>query len=154
MALTIRRTRRGTASAALNFALTGLSGAILLGNQWVAPEPSAPGVVVGALMVLWAGMILSALLRPVLLVADDAGLAVRRVLGWHRFAWADLRWADLQGARAVLFAAHVAGRDRYAAMPLRPVAEDDLSRLANTLRAYRPDLPLQNPATLKLPEAA
>lgn len=154
MRLTIRRTGRGTVSAGLNFLLTGLSGTILLGNQWVAVDPSALGVTVGGVMLAWSALILSGVLRPVLLVADDTGLSVRRVLGWHRFGWADLAWADLQGARAVLFAARVAGRDRYAALPRRPVAEADIDRLAEALRARRPDLPLTNPAALKLPEAA
>jgi hypothetical protein len=154
MRLTIRRTRRGTVSAGLNFLLTGLSGTILLGNQWVAADPSALGVTVGEVMLAWSALILSGVLRPVLLVADDTGLSVRRVLGWHRFGWADLVWADLQGARAVLFAVRVAGRDRYAALPRRPVAEADIDRLAEALRARRPDLPLTNPAALKLPEAA
>ncbi|MFN3293241.1 MAG: hypothetical protein ACK4S2_01825 [Gemmobacter sp.] len=154
MTLTIHRTARGTAAAALNLALTGLSGVILLGNQWVAAEPSVVGAVAGVLMLAWAGLILSALLRPVLLVADDAGLSVRRVLGWHRFAWPDLLWADLQGSRAVLFAARAGGRDRYAALPRRPVAPEDFDRLSQTLRQRRPDLPLKNPATPTLPEAA
>lgn len=155
MRLTIRRTARGTASAVLNFALTALSGVILLGNQWVAAEPSTPGLVAGGLMVLWAALILSALLRPVLLVADESGLRVRRLLGWHRFGWADLLWADPDGSsRAVLVAARVGGRERYAALPKRPVDEADLVRLTEALRARRPDLSMTNPATQKVPEEA
>jgi hypothetical protein len=151
----VRRTRGGTLSALLNFALALASGVVLIGNEWVSATPSAGWVVVGGLFVLWATLILSALLRPVLAVADDRGLALRRLLGWHRFGWDALVWADFDSsARAVIVAARLDGRDRFAALPKKPVAEADLAALQQAVAAMRPGLPARNPQSAKRTDPA
>lgn len=155
MALVLRRSRRGTAAAAFNFLLTALAGVVVLGNQWVATEVSVAWVVVGMAMLVWAGLIASALLRPVLLVADDTGVRIRRLLGWHRFGWADLIWADLEGpGKVAIIAAQVAGQVRYGGLAKRPLTPEDMARTVAALRSHRPDLPMTNPATLQQAEIA
>lgn len=155
MRLVVRRTRRGTLSALLNFALALASGVVLIGNEWVSATPSTGWIVVGGLFVLWATLILSALLRPVLAVADDRGLALRRLLGWHRFGWDALVWADFDSSpRAVIMAARVDGRDRFAALPKRPVTDADLTALQQAVAARRPGLPTRNPQTATRTEPA
>lgn len=155
MRLVVRRTRRGTLSALLNFALALASGVVLIGNEWVSATPSTGWIVVGGLFVLWATLILSALLRPVLAVADAQGLALRRLLGWHRFGWDALVWADFDSSpRAVIVAARVDGRDRFAALPKRPVTDADLTALQLAVAARRPGLPTRNPQTATRTEPA
>ncbi len=144
----VRRTRAGTLSAALNFALALATAIVVLGNQWVADQAATGWVVTGLALLAWAGVILSALLRPVLAVADDRGLSLRRLFGWHRFGWDTLAWADFEtSARAVVVAARVDGRDRFAALPKKPVSEADLSALQQVVAAMRPGLPARNPQT-------
>ena len=153
--VTLRRTRAGTLSAALNFALALASGVVVLGNQWVADQAATGWVVTGLALLAWSGVILSALLRPVLAVADDRGLSLRRLFGWHRFGWDALVWADFDGsARAVVVAARVDGRDRFAALPKKPVAETDLTALQQAVAARRPGLPARNPQTATRTEPA
>ena len=151
----VRRTRAGTLSAALNFALALASGVVVLGNQWVAQQAETGWIVAGVALLAWSGVILSALFRPVLAVADDQGLALRRLFGWHRFCWDALAWADFDNsARAVIVAARVDGRDRFAALPKKPVAEEDLTALRAALAAIRPGLPARNPQTATRTEPA
>lgn len=153
--LVVRRTRRGTLSAVLNLALAFASGVVLIGNEWVSATPSTGWTLVGSLLVLWAGLILSALLRPVMAVADDQGLALRRLFGWHRFGWDALVWADFDSSpRAVIVAARLDGRDRFAALPKRPLAEADLTALQQAVAAMCPGLPTRNPQTATRTEPA
>lgn len=155
MPVTVRRTRSGTLSALANFVLGLLAGTVVLGNQWVAADPAVGWIVAGLLLLLWSGVVLSALLRPVLAVADAEGLAVRRLLGRHRFAWDSLVWADFDtSARAVIVAARQGGRQQFAALPKRPVSEDDLAALRQAVAAKRPDLPGRNPDQPQQPEAS
>lgn len=151
----VRRTRAGTLSAALNFALALAAGVVVLGNQWVAAQAETGWIVAGVALLAWSGVILSALVRPVMAVADDRGLSLRRLFGWHRFGWDALVWADFDGsARAVVVAARVDGRDRFAALPKKPVAEADLTALRQAVAAMRPGLPARNPQTATRTEPA
>jgi hypothetical protein len=151
----VRRTRAGTLSALLNFALALASGVVVLGNQWVAAQAATGWVVTGLALLAWSGVILSALLRPVLAVADGQGLALRRLFGWHRFGWDALVWADFDSSsRAVIVAARVDGRDRFAALPKKPVAEADLAALQQAVAAMRPGLPARNPQSAKRTDPA
>lgn len=154
MRLEIRRTGRGTLAAVLNLALTTAAGVVMLGNQWVAAEPSRGGIVAGVLLLAWAGVIASAVLRPVLLVVDDAGVQVRRLFGQHRFGWDALRWVDFSGSRVAIIAAHVDGKDRFAGIGTRAVAAGELGRALAAMRLRRPDLPDKNPETAGTKEAA
>lgn len=151
----LRRTRAGTLSAALNLALALVTGVVVLGNQWVADQAHTGWIVTGVALLAWAGVILSALLRPVLAVADAQGLALRRLFGWHRLPWDVLVWADFDtSARAVIVAARVAGHDRFAALPKRPVTDDDLTALRQAVATMRPGLPARKSDHSTRPETA
>lgn len=152
MRVEVRRTRRGTWSGLLNLILTAAAGVVLTGNAMVRTEPSMLGLAAGVLLLVWALVILSALLRPVQLALDGQGLRIRRLLGAYRFGWDDLLWVDFDtGARVALIVARAGGRTRYAGISKRTADPEALDRALAAIRARRPGLPTRNPG---LKEAA
>ncbi len=146
MLLQIRRTTRGTFAALVNMTLNMAAGVVIIGNEWVSAAPQPVWYAVGGVLLLWACLIFSALLRPVLMALDDQGVWVRRLFGSDRFAWADLVWVDFEtSGRVALVAARQGGKDRVAGLSKRSVAEGDLMCALDQVRARRPDIPDRNP---------
>ena len=141
MQLDVRRSRRGTFAALVNLALAWVTGVVVIGNQLVRAETSVVWLVVGGLLLLWGAMILSGLLRPVKLIADDDGVTLVRLLGRHRFRWEELTSADFERSeKFAVIAATVAGQARFAALATRGLQPEALARAKAMIWAKRPDL--------------
>lgn len=142
MSLQVRRSTRGTIAAVLNLVLVGAAGVVTLGNEFVKPAASTAWLVVGLALLVWAALILSGLLRPVTVSTDDQGIAIRKLMGEHRFLWPELIWADFErNTRFAVVAARVEGKDRFAAISRRGVEAEDFVKLVEEVRARRPGLP-------------
>ena len=143
----IRRTTGGTLATAINLVLAWVTGAVVLGNEWVAATPSPVWVGVGLLLLVWGGLILSALLRPVFVETDAAGMSVRGVLRVRRIPWAALRWVDIDSSpRAGVFAVEgAAGQTRFVAVTKTRWPDGAVAALRSEILARRPELPLQAP---------
>lgn len=142
MAADLRRSRRGTVSAALNLVLVMGAGVILLANEYVSLRSSAAWVAIGVALLLWAGVIAQGLRRPVLISAEAAGVSVRRAMGHHFYRWEDLSFADFDGSpRAIILGGKINGNLRYAAVAKRAAELADLPALRAEFERYRPGLP-------------
>jgi hypothetical protein len=142
MMVDVRRSARGTLSSLLSFGLFLGAGCLLLSREYMAARPSTAMIVVGVLLLIWAGVISNGLRRPVLMSADSTGVRVRRLIGHHSFAWKDLTFANFDGSdRAVILGGTINGNMRYAAVAKRPANEADLAEMAALFARYRPDLP-------------
>jgi len=141
----------GTLAAVFNMALVTITGIVLIGNEWVAETPSRAWVALGLGLLVWGGVIASALLRPVVLALEDDGLAVRGVFGTKRIRWEDLRWAELdRNPRFGLVAAEGPdGAMRYVGVSKRHWPDGTVDAVLGAIRTRRPDLPLHNPETVK-----
>ncbi len=146
MRVLVRRKLLGTLATLLNLALTAAVGVVLIGNEMVALRPSGGWIALGALFLIWAAVILSVLLRPVILKLDEHGIAIRRLFGRHRFAWEELDWVDFDGSpRVGLVAGRVEGQPRVGAFSKRAIRPDALVPVLAAIRERRPDLALQAP---------
>lgn len=146
MRVLVRRTGLNTLATLVNLVLTAAVGVVLIGNEMVAPRPSGGWIALGVLFLVWAAVILSVLLRPVVVKLDAHGVAVRRLFGRHRFAWDELRWLDFDSsARVGLIAGTVEGRERVAAFAKRAIRPEALAPALAAIAARRPDLPTRAP---------
>jgi len=143
----VRRNARGTLAALMNFLLVGAAGVVTIGNEMVKPEASTLLLVIGAVLVFWALVIGSGLLRPVIIDADDDGISLRQPFGTTRYSWADLAWADFESSnRFVVIAVSMNGRDSFTPVSRRGVDPEAMTRFVTLLQARRPDLPMKRPS--------
>ncbi|WP_158617293.1 PH domain-containing protein [Falsigemmobacter faecalis] len=142
MTVDVRRSARGTLSSLVSLGLFLGAGCLLLSREYMALRPSTAMIIVGVLLLLWAGVISNGLRRPVLMSADGTGVRVRRLIGHHSFAWKDLTFANFDGSdRAVILGGYINGNMRYAAVPKRIASVADLEEAAALFAQHRPDLP-------------
>lgn len=138
----VRRSRKGTTSGLISLGLFTGAGILLLSGQYQATRPSVLMVILGVLLLLWAGVLAQTLRRPMLMSAGPEGVSVRRLLGYTTWAWKDLAFANFDGSdRAVVLGGFVSGNLRYAAFAKRGARLEDLPAMKAVFARHRPDLP-------------